>query len=112
MIIGVGTDIIEIKRIEELLASAGEKFIERVFNPEERGEGAAHYAKRFAAKEAISKAMGTGIGASLSFKDIVIGRAESGQPLAKIRGRDDLKIHLSFSDEKLYAVAFAVVEKI
>jgi holo-[acyl-carrier protein] synthase len=110
MIIGIGTDIVDIRRIEKLIADSGEKFISKIFNDEERGEGAAHYAKRFAAKEAIAKALGTGIG-KVSFKDIVITNDENGAPKAEVRNQGSgVRVHISLSDEYPYALAYSVVE--
>jgi holo-[acyl-carrier protein] synthase len=112
MIIGIGTDIVDIRRIEKLLLESGEKFLARIFNDEERGDGAAHYAKRFAAKEAIAKALGTGIG-KVSFKDIVITNDENGAPKAEIKSqKSKVKVHLSMSDEYPYALAYALVETV
>lgn len=113
MIIGIGTDIIEIKRIARLVDEFGEKFLNRIFNDEERttktGKAAiAHYAKRYAAKEAISKAMGTGIGET-GFRDIKILNKPSGQPYAEVKNKT-AKIHLSLSDDSTYALAYAVIE--
>jgi holo-[acyl-carrier protein] synthase len=113
MIIGIGTDIVDIRRIEKLLLESGEKFLARIFNDEERGDGAAHYAKRFAAKEAIAKALGTGIGSKVSFKDIVITNDENGAPKAEIKSqKSKVKVHLSMSDEYPYALAYALVETV
>ena len=111
MIIGIGTDIVDIRRIEKLIEESGEKFLARIFNEEERGEDTAHYAKRFAAKEAIAKALGTGIGSKVSFKDIVITNDENGAPKAEVKNqKSKVKIHISLSDEYPYALAYAVAE--
>lgn len=121
--IGIGTDIIEIERIERALERHGDRFLRRVLVPEELEEcrkasaPARYLAKRFAAKEAISKALGTGIGIALSWQDLSIERQPSGQPRVMLspQGRSVLKglggstILLSLSDERAYAVAFAVV---
>ncbi len=143
MIIGVGTDIVEIARIEKLLKKSGNKFIDRILTDSEKliaparkesffpnvikrsrihllnnrrvevkdNKFISYLAKRWAAKEAISKALGTGIGSKLSFKDIEISKDSEGKPLASIKGRSDITIHLSISDELKYATAFAVIEK-
>ena len=113
MIKGIGTDIVDVRRIARLIDESGEKFLARIFNDEERttktGEPAmCHYAKRFAAKEAVAKALGTGIGET-NFKDIKILKTPSGQPYALVKGLDK-KIHISISDEYPYATAFAVIE--
>lgn len=111
MIIGIGTDIVEIARIEK---AGVEKLSKKILKPSEIAElpklNAAKLAKRFAAKEAISKALGTGIGAELAFHDIEISNDELGKPLAKILTKPQLKVHLSLSDEKSYAVAYALIE--
>ena len=111
MIMGIGTDIVEIARIEEIGAN---KLAKKILTAEEIAAlpklSAAKIAKRFAAKEAIAKAMGTGIGTKLAFHDIEIFNDAAGKPMATIAGRTDLKIHLSMSDEKNYAVAFALIE--
>src|SRR5690606_38000100 len=88
MIIGIGTDIVDIRRIEKLLKIQGVKFEKRAFTDFERSVGkqkkgkqnAAYYAKRFAAKEALAKAFGVGIGGKLSFLDIEIFNHTSGKP--------------------------------
>lgn len=111
MIIGIGTDIVEIGRVEEMDL---DKFATRLLTSAEIAAlsrlSAAKLAKRFAAKEAISKALGTGIGAELTFHDMEIFNDEAGKPLARILTKPELKVHLSLSDEKRYAVAFAVIE--
>ena len=114
MIKGIGTDIVDIRRIAGLIDEFGEKFLNKIFNEEERttktGEGCcAHYAKRYAAKEAISKALGTGIGET-NFKHIKILKKPSGQPYAEIEGFKGT-IHLSLSDDYPYAVAYAIIEE-
>lgn len=119
MITGIGTDIVEIARFELIEAKSGiEKLIKKLLTEEEISAltknsiiTSAKLAKRFAAKEAISKAFGTGIGAKLAFHDIQIFNDESGKPTARIKNRDDLKIHISISDERTHALAFAVIER-
>lgn len=117
MIIGIGADIVRISRIQNLLAKFGDKFILRILAPSEiaiyntNGKKISFLAKRFAAKEAISKAFGTGIGEYLEFKDIIISNNEAGCPIAKI-DRDialGKNIFISITDEVDVAVAFAVV---
>ena len=112
-ITNIGT-IVDIRRIAGMIDEYGEKFLSRIYCDEERtqktGEGAmAHYAKRFAAKEAISKALGTGIGET-NFKHIKILNHESGQPYAVVEGFKG-KVHLSLSDDYPYAVAYAIIEE-
>jgi len=93
MIVGTGIDLVEIERIEASIAQFGDKFLERVFLPEEIAYAsshklsAPHYAARFAAKEAVSKAFGTGIGEQLGWHDMEIERAESGQPLIRLHNQ-------------------------
>lgn len=117
MIVGIGTDIVEIARIEHIGSKNGfERLAKKILTKAEISAlatlSAAKIAKRFAAKEAISKALGTGIGANLAFHDIEIFNDAAGKPITTIKNRADLKINLSISDEKKYAIAFAVVEKI
>lgn len=119
MIRGVGTDMVSKARIAEVLAAHGEKFISRILNPDEqaelekRSDKVAYLAKRFAAKEAIAKALGCGLGAKLSFQDITISNLPSGAPTAEIMRQPfrTCRIHLSLSDEKEHALAFAVAEE-
>jgi holo-[acyl-carrier protein] synthase len=116
MIKGIGTDIVSIARIAKAAANHEDRFLYRILTPnelleiEKRKDKVSYIAKRYAAKEAIAKAMGTGIGADLSFQDIEISNLESGAPTAHIAKQPDLKIHLSMSDEKDYAIAFTTIE--
>jgi holo-[acyl-carrier protein] synthase len=118
MITGIGTDIIDIRRIEKLIKKSGwESLAKKILSTEElknlkpkQKNCAKHLAKRFAAKEAIAKATGTGIGANLSFQDITITSNNKNKPLAKIKNRN-VKIHISISDEHPFAVAFAVISR-
>lgn len=122
-ILGIGIDIVETERIRQSLAKFGERFLQRVFLP---GEVAycqsmkfpeLHFAARFAAKEAISKAFGTGIGKELGWRDLEICRRASGAPcvvlhgkgadLAQVRGATEVLVSLSHCRE--YAVAQAVL---
>ena len=92
MILGLGIDLIETSRIQASLDRFGERFIHRIFLPEEIAYcqrmkfPARHFAARFAAKEAVSKAFGTGIGKSLGWKDIEVCRKETGQPYLVLHG--------------------------
>lgn len=92
MIIGLGSDLIDIRRIEETLARHGERFITRVFTDLERkkSEGraarAASYAKRFAAKEACAKALGTGLKRGVFWRDMGVVNLPSGQPTIRLTG--------------------------
>lgn len=121
---GVGTDIVDIGRIADALAQHGERFRARLLTDDERREFAGPedesrwLAKRWAAKEAVAKAFGTGIGGELSFQDIVVGREPSGRPVLAFRGKaialatrhGVTQAHLSLSDEREYALAFVVLE--
>ncbi|HCR86456.1 MAG TPA: holo-ACP synthase [Alphaproteobacteria bacterium] len=120
MIIGIGTDILSYKRIEAVYKRQGAKLINRILTKFEidelkkspKKDIVAYLAKRFAAKEAISKALGIGIGGELSFQDIEITHNKKGKPLAKVKKFNELNIHISLSDEKKGCViAFAVAEK-
>ncbi|MGE5506192.1 MAG: holo-ACP synthase [Actinomycetota bacterium] len=94
MILGVGNDIIDIRRIEKTLARFGERFVDRVFTPEEKAKAerrtatirAATYAKRYAAKEAAAKALGTGFRAGVFWRDIGVVNLASGQPTLALTG--------------------------
>ena len=119
MIRGIGTDMISKARIADALATHGEKFITRILMPKEqaemekRNDKVSYLAKRYAAKEAVSKALGCGIGAKLSFQDMAVLNLPSGVPNVKVSREPyrNFRIHLSLSDEKEYALAFAVVEE-
>ncbi|HZG74563.1 MAG TPA: holo-ACP synthase [Paenibacillus sp.] len=125
MIIGVGTDIVGTARIGKMLEGArGEAFLRRVLSEAERAHLANRglapartvefVAGRWAAKEAVSKALGCGIGASLSFHDIEVLPDERGKPCCTV-ARDvaaGLRLHLSISHADGWATAFAVAERI
>ena len=116
-----GVDIIEIPRIKQTLDRYGERFLKRVFTPDEiaycRGR-APNLAGRFAAKEATMKALGTGV-RGVSWKDIEVIRAESGAPSVKLHGRAKaraerlqvVEISLSISHSREFAVAFVVAQR-
>ncbi|MGO9244393.1 MAG: holo-ACP synthase [Verrucomicrobiia bacterium] len=122
-ILGTGVDIIETARIQDSLDKFGERFLNRCFWHEEIAYcngmkfPALHFAARFAAKEAISKAFGTGIGRHLGWKDMEIRKRDSGEPYAVLHGRGaDLAkargvttIFVSLSHCKEYAAAHAVI---
>jgi holo-[acyl-carrier protein] synthase len=124
MIFGVGTDIINIDRVEHILAKNRDGFVRRVLSEHEqalfanKGDSASYCAKRFAAKEAFAKALGTGIGRILSFQDLTVRNNENGKPYfipsEKLRlyllEKNIKQAHLSLSDEKYNAVAFVVLE--
>src|SRR5271154_147593 len=94
MIVGIGIDIVNIERIEKLLEKSGEQFLKKIFTPEEikiaekyKGKKyAAYFAKRFAAKEAVVKAFGTGIG-KIEFREISVEKEKSGKPVIKLKGK-------------------------
>jgi holo-[acyl-carrier protein] synthase len=125
MILGIGTDIVNIKRIEDALFRYGDRFLHRILSEEEVGEYAASaqpvrfLAKRFAAKEAFSKAYGTGIGAEVNWHDVRIGHDVHGKPTIgtsavlreRLAARDAGEAHVSLSDESEHAIAFVVIEK-
>jgi holo-[acyl-carrier protein] synthase len=121
MILGIGIDIIEVARIEASYQKFGERFLNRILLPGEINYCLSHrapgpfLAARFAAKEAISKAFGTGIGAQLGWQDMEIARKESGEPyvilhekgqqLLKARGARAMLISLSHTQAHATAVA-------
>lgn len=116
MIIGTGVDITEVKRLRQAIEKWGETFLNRVFSKEEltyaksRVSFHQHLAGRFAAKEAVFKAVGD---AQLNWKDVLILNDKAGKPYCRILsgpGRD-LDIHISISHVKNYAVANAIVAK-
>lgn len=130
MIIGIGTDICDIRRIAESIEKHGERFKTRIFTKRERDyceskSGApAYYAKRFAAKEAVAKALAGPRTKGLSWQDVEISNDPSGRPTVILRGgarrrmKSRLpdgftgKIFLSLSDDYPYAQAYAVFEAI
>ena len=123
-IIGIGVDIIQNNRIKNLLKN--KKFLGRIYSDRElklskqNKNKVAYFAKRFAAKEAFSKALGTGISNGINFNEIIILNKKSGKPYISVIGqtkkilkmkfkRRKSKISLSLSDEKKYAVAFVTI---
>ncbi len=120
---GIGTDILRIARIEQALARHGERFAKRVLHPKELPKfensttKAAFLAKRFAAKEAVAKALGTGIGEHLSWQDMHIIHDALGAPQVVLSmtakkvaaKKGGTVVQLSLSDERDYVVAFAVL---
>lgn len=128
MIIGIGTDIIQIERIEKVFAKYGNTFKNKILSGKEiekldsmpLHKHASFLAKRFAAKEAISKAFGTGISDKLAFKDIIILNNEAGKPYVEIEKNktnylsslDNIKIDLSLADDYPVAIAFSVISVI
>ena len=128
MILGIGTDICDIRRIEALLEKHAQRFKDKTFTPEEqtycesKARPAMSYAKRFAAKEAIAKALATDVSGSLSWTDVSVKNDPSGRPRAILIGGarqrlDEItpaghnaSVELSLSDDYPYATAFAIVE--
>ena len=123
MIIGIGTDIVEVKRIAKAAEEYGARFINRIFTITEQEycekhqpTKMLHYAARFAYKEAFSKAIGTGITKGFQFKDCGVKNITSGQPVADLNGTisekwNNYKIHISLSHTDEYAVAVVVIEE-
>ena len=124
MIVGVGIDIVEVARVRSLHERFGDRFLKRLFLPGEIAyclayrQPAPHLAARFAAKEAVSKAFGTGIGAQLNWQDMEVGRRESGQPYLVLHGGGQRllerlgggQVHLSLSHTAEHATAVAVID--
>ncbi len=124
MILGLGIDLIEVDRIRASYQKFGERFLNRILHPNEIAYCVAHkdpapfLAVRFAAKEAISKAFGTGIGAPLGWRDMEVGRRESGEPFVILHGsgrelleqRKGRVVLISLSHTQSHATAVAVLE--
>ena len=124
MILGVGIDIIEVARIASSYEKFGERFLNRILLPDEIAYCLSHkqpapfLAARFAAKEAISKAFGTGIGAALGWQDMEIRRKESGEPFVVLHGKGEelfksrkaKQLLVSLSHTQNYAAVTAVLE--
>lgn len=124
MILGIGIDIIEVARISASLERFGERFGQRILLPDEMAyclaqrHPAPFVAARFAAKEAISKAFGTGIGAQLGWRDMEIRRKESGEPFVVLHGKGQTlfesrraqRLLVSLSHTENYAAVTAVLE--
>ncbi|MEZ5810327.1 MAG: holo-ACP synthase [Rhizobiaceae bacterium] len=128
MIIGLGSDLIDIRRIERSLERFGDRFVNRVFTDIEqaksdrRRERAASYAKRFAAKEACSKALGTGLSRGVFWRDMGVVNLPGGKPTMNLTGgalarlhqmmpeRHEPLIHLTITDDFPLAQAFVIIE--
>lgn len=123
MVFGIGVDIIAVKRFEKWVNSPD--MIERFFNEKEIKSGKSlsavcqHYAVRFAAKEAFSKALGTGI-SGFNLKDVYITNDEFGKPIINVQNSaeeilknrcQNYKLHVSLSHEKEYAIAYVIIEE-
>ena len=121
--IGIGTDILRFERMAEVHERLGDRFVSRILTPREQEEFSSSkrplnlLAKRFAAKEAVAKCLGTGIGRGVSWQDIEITHDESGAPgvqlsggaLAAAEARGGSRVLLSLADEKDCVIAFAVL---
>lgn len=130
MILGIGNDIIDIRRIERTLERHGERFINRLYTDVERTKSerrknrGASYAKRFAAKEACSKALGTGIRRGVFWRDMGVVNLKSGQPTMALTGGAaarlaemtpagmEAQIHLTITDDGPMAQAFVIISAI
>lgn len=121
MIVGIGTDIVEVSRIQRVLTRFGERFTGKILCAGEHRSItghrlAAYLARQFSAKEAVSKALGTGMSSGVHFRNIEIARKESGAPLVRLSGEAKSRaeklgisdIHISMSDERDYAIAYVV----
>ena len=129
MILGIGTDLANIERIEATLTRFGDRFLNRVFTEREQSKAqsrprgiAATYAKRWAAKEACSKALGTGLRMGIAWRDMAVTNLESGQPVMHLTGwaaerlasltpaGHQATVHLTLTDDHPWAQAFVVIE--
>ena len=125
MISGIGTDLCRISRIEKSLNRFGDRFAEKILVDEELARFRAHrspavfLAKRFAAKEAFSKAIGTGMRYPVHWRNVAVSNERSGKPAIRclgplqnvMRERGITAIHLSLTDEPDFALAFVILEK-
>ena len=125
MIVGIGTDIIDVRRVENIISNYGRKFKKRCFTKNEiqRSENNINtvnsYAKRYAAKEACSKALGTGLAKGIFWKDVEVVNDKYGKPFIRLHNnalkrinkitKKDYNIEVSLSDEKNYAVANVII---
>lgn len=130
MIVGIGSDLSDIRRVAETLERFGDRFTHRIFTEVERARSerkpdrAASYAKRFAAKEACSKALGTGLKAGVFWRDMGVVNMRSGQPTMALTGGAAKRlaaiipaghkavIHVSLTDDHPYAQAFVIIEAV
>ncbi|MXN47042.1 holo-ACP synthase [Shinella kummerowiae] len=128
MIIGIGSDLIDIRRVEKSLERFGARFTERCFTEIERAKSdgrknrAASYAKRFAAKEACSKALGTGLAQGVFWKDMGVVNLPGGKPTMRLTGGamerlsqmlpagHEARIHITITDDFPLAQAFVIIE--
>ncbi|WP_395480076.1 holo-ACP synthase [Candidatus Curculioniphilus buchneri] len=124
-IIGIGTDIVEIKRIELILFRIGNRFVKRIFSPielmlyQKNNRPERFVAKRFAVKEAASKAFGTGICNGLSFSHFEVINDAQGKPVLRLSGQAEKlakklginTMHITLTDERAYAFATVIFER-
>lgn len=132
MILGIGTDLANIDRVQGVLDRFGDRFRDRIFTPTEQGKAirrakvdggeASTYAKRWAAKEACSKALGTGLRMGIAWKDMAVTNLRTGQPIMVVTGwaaerletmtpaGHETVIHVSLTDDHPWAQAFVVIE--
>jgi len=132
MILGLGNDMVDIRRIEKTIARHGDRFLSRIFTDQERAKAErrgertriATYAKRFAAKEAASKALGTGFRAGVFWRDLGVVNLPSGQPTLRLTGGaaerlaamlpagHQAQVNLTMTDEYPYAEAVVIISAI
>jgi holo-[acyl-carrier protein] synthase len=130
MIIGIGNDTIDIRRVEKVLEKHGERFTHRIFTDIEvrksdrRAQRAASYAKRFAAKEACAKALGTGMSAGVFWRDMGVVNLPSGKPTMELTGGaakrlatltpkgHRAEIHITITDDLPLAQALVIIEAV
>jgi holo-[acyl-carrier protein] synthase len=130
MILGIGSDLIDIRRVEKVIAKHGERFISRIFTDVERAKAERRklsvetYAKRFAAKEACSKALGTGIRQGVWWRDMGVINLPGGRPSMRLTGGalkrleamvppgHEARIDLSITDEYPLAQAFVIISAV
>lgn len=124
MIVGTGIDVIEVDRMRTMLQKHGARFVDRVFTTDEQAlaptaaDPTPFYAGRWAAKEAVAKALGTGIGEKCAWKDIRVLRGPAGEPQLSLHGdaaqtaaaRGIAQVHISISHDRGLACALAVAE--
>ena len=128
MIIGIGSDIVDMRRIERMFRRHGERFLRRIYAEPEREAAAGltdpvpYLARRFAAKEAVAKALGSGFRRGVGWTEIAIVSDDLGAPVVRLSGRAAERlqaltppghaamVHVSLSDEPPHALAFAIIE--
>ncbi|MEJ5305994.1 MAG: holo-ACP synthase [Ignavibacteria bacterium] len=112
----IGVDIIEIDRVEKIISEFGDNFLKKVYTDEEikycksKAKPSQHFAARFAAKEAVAKAMGTGFGKDLMLKDVEVRNDINGKPIVYYKGIRNDKVLISISHCDHYVIAFAALK--